>query len=380
MRIPLYVFCLCVAVGCSSDAEGPVALPQSLPPLEPFDSDTVLVVSSEETDRSLALLSLDTATGELGLLPGSPVVSGVSIGDAETLAADPSRRRIFFGSDKGDGIAVLDLDATGRAVPVAGSPFMAEQFAVSVIQASPDNDTIYVGYHATNALSRYDVAADGTLTLAQSISTGTDGHVETMLLVGDVLYVGFKSSSRIVGYRLDGSGAFVGGAVAAAVVTNARPDYLRSIADRLYCSLADDGSIDAFDIEADGSLTRLAGAPYEFPGMGVFELIAVQPGGARIAVGAEAPSAAVGIYTVNPDGSLAPAGEPLVLHDRRGGPEGMAFSADGRFLFVCDHIGIGLYVLELNGDLLEFAPTPRYLLPGRQIDVVRLELVVVPGK
>ena len=93
MRAPFCLWILCVAVSCSSDAEGPVPLPQALPPLAPFASDTILVVSSEQTAESLAVLALDTATGEVGLLPGSPAITGVTIGDAETLAADPTRRR-----------------------------------------------------------------------------------------------------------------------------------------------------------------------------------------------------------------------------------------------------------------------------------------------
>jgi hypothetical protein len=51
--------------------------------------------------------------------------------------------------------------------------------------------------------------------------------------------------------------------------------------------------------------------------------------------GAEAPTAAVALYAVNADGSLTPissnppSGDPLVLHDRRGGPEGITFSPAG---------------------------------------------------
>ena len=157
-----------------------------------------------------------------------------------------------------------------------------------------------------------------------------------------------------------------------------RPDYLVQLGARLYCSLAQDASIDAFDIGAGGALTRLAGAPYAFPGLELFELISVQPGGAHIAVGAEVPSAAVGIYVVQADGSLTPAGPPLVLHDRKGGPEGLTFSADGRFLYVCDHIGEGLYAIELTPSGLALSDPPRYELPGRQIDIVRLPWTVTP--
>jgi len=361
---------------CSSDANrDPVALPPAITPLIGLASSSVLVVSSEAAVDAISVLSVDPATGEVGHLPGSPVDVGVRIGDVETLAADPARRRVFFG---GNGqIAVFELDAAGTPVPVLGSPFPAERQGVSVIKVAPAGDTIYVGYHGQSLLSRYDVDAAGALALAQSISTGASSHVETMLLVGGVLYVGFMNSSNIVGFELDAQGAFTSNVIDD-VPTNARPDFLLTVGDKLYCSLANDGSIDAFTIEADGTLTRLAGAPYRFAGIGAFELIAVQPGGARIAVGAETPSAAVGLYTVSADGTLTPAGTPLFLHGRKGGPEGLAFSADGRFLYVCDHVGQGLYVFTVTGDVLDFAPVPRYALPGRQIDVVRLDIAVSP--
>jgi len=370
-----------LAVGCSDAEPGPVAFPPAIAPGAAFASTSILVVSSEETGENLAVLALDLATGELGQLPGSPANVGVGITDVESLAADPARRRVFFGSNLNGAIAVCDLDANGVPDSVSGSPFAAEHPGVSVVKPSPAGNMIYVGYHAQSTLSRYDVAADGTLTLAQSIPAGPSSHVETMLLIGDVLYVGFEQGSNIIGYRLDANGAFqTDGQGSPTIVTNtttnARPDYLATTNGRLYCSLANDGSVDAFTIEADGSLTRIAGAPYTFPGITQFELIAVQPGGAHIAVGAEKPSAAVGLYTVNGDGSLTPAGEPLVVHERAGGPEGMAFSADGRFLYVCDHIGQGLYVFEISGSQIMFAATPRYALPGKQIDVIRLDIAV----
>ena len=380
-RYIVVLFCA-LSAACSGDVLGPVAEPPAIAPSAGFASNSVFVVSSERTTQSLAVLSMNALTGEVGLLPASPAQVGITVGDAETLAADPARRRVFFGSNETGDIAVLDIDPTGRAVPVGGSPFLAERTGVSVIKVSPSGDSIYVGYHDENILSRYAVSPSGVLTLAQTISTVPNVHVETMLLVGDVLYVGFLGPA-IVGFRIDAAGAFAmggggGPVVAASITTNLRPDYLVVNGGTLYCSLANDASVDAMTIETDGSLTRLPGAPYAFPGMGLFELIKVQPGGGFIAVGGERPSASVGLYTVNGDGSLAPAGPPLVMHDRKGGPEGMAFSADGTFLYVCDHVGEGLYVFEVVGSTLTWAATPRYVLPGRQIDVLRLDLPVGP--
>ena len=384
--IPVLLVMLGALLGGCSDSGGailPVTTPIALMPPPGFASGDVLVVSSEHTTDSLAVLSLDPATGLLGILPGSPANIGIEIGDAETLASDPARRRVFFGSNLNGTVGVADLDATGMPVPVAGSPFSVAFPKVAAIKVSPAGDMIYVGYHDHSTISRYAVDAAGALTLAQTIVSPSGNYVETMLQVGSVLYVGFANTSNIVGFQLDAQGAFVvdgmGNPTEVVVMgTRVRPDYLVAIADKLYCSLAQNGSVDAFQIEAGGGLTRLLGAPYIFPGMGLFELITVQPGGAHIAVGGERPTATVGLYVVNGDGSLTPAGAPLVMHNRGGGPEGMAFSADGRFLYVCDHIGIGLYVFEVTGSAIDFAATPRYMLPGRQIDVLRIALNVSP--
>jgi 6-phosphogluconolactonase (cycloisomerase 2 family) len=372
-----------VLAACSGADLQPVYEPRAIVPPPGFASGTVLVVSSEETASSLAVLSVDTATGELGQLPGSPADVGVRIGDAETLAADPARRRIFFGSNVTGRIAVVELDAAGAPVPVAGSPFVAERPQVSLIQVAPSGGTIYVGYHEEQLLSRYDVDAAGALALAQSVSTAPSGFVETMLRVGDVLYVGFRDSSNVVGYRLDGDDAFATDAAGAPVVVadvpvNRRPDHLMESGGRLYCSLSPDGSIDAFTIESGGALTRLPAAPYRYPGLGAFELMTASPLGDVIAVGAETPSATLALFGVAPDGSLAPAGSPLVVHGRKGGPEGIVFSEDGRLLYLCDHVGQGLYVLEVQGHQVSFAPTPRYDLPDQQIHVLRLDLTVAP--
>ncbi|MDH3591084.1 MAG: lactonase family protein, partial [Planctomycetota bacterium] len=324
----------------------------------------------------------NSTTGVLGLLPGSPADVGISIGDVETLAADAALRRVFFGSNESGRIAVVQIGDDGAPAPVAGSPFEAEQGSISVIKVSPTGQNLYVGYHAANLISRYTVDPTGALTLVQTISTGGRERVETMVLLGDVLYVGFLGSSSIIGIRLDGEAFEVDGlgapVLAADVPTNTRPDYLVALGARLYCSLANDGSVDAFDVGADGSLTRIAGAPYRFDGIGLFELIAVQPGGGLLAVGAETPSGAAALFTINADGSLTPTGEAFVLHDRRGGPEGLTFSADGRFLYVCDHVGQGLYAFDVTGGTLAAAVPPRYELPGKQIDIVRLDVAVAP--
>ena len=318
--------CGALLLAACSSSDGPVADPPAVDPFAAFASDQIFVVATELTAQSFHVLSHDTADGRLGLLPGSPADVGIRIGDVETLAADPNLRRVFFGSNVSGEVASVTLSASGSPEPAPGSPFAAQHVGISVVKASATGSSLYVGYQNESTLTRMAVAADGSLSVAQSVSAAPQSHVETMLRVEDVLYVGFKNGSRIVGYRLDGD-AFVvlpdgTPEVVTDVAVNERPDYLVVSGTTLYASLADDGSVDAFSIEGDGALTRLAGAPYAFPGITQFELIAIQPGGNLLAVGAEKPTAAMALYTIETDGSLTPRGVPFILHERIGGPGG----------------------------------------------------------
>ena len=84
------------------------------------------------------------------------------------------------------------------------------------------------------------------------------------------------------------------------------------------------------------------------------------------------------LYAIEADGSLTATGAPQLLHPFTGGPEGMEWSPDGRFLYVADHAAPGLFVLELRGGALAPAAVPRYRLPGRQIDVKLFARQVTP--
>ncbi len=369
--------------GCFGDdpeKPPPVSAPPAAAPGPGFAAKMVLVATTERTPLTLALLSVDERTGALGLLPGSPIDVGAQTGDFETLAVDVARRRVFVGGSNNGRIAVVTVDGRGAVKPVPGSPFIA-QGRPSALALSHDGRFLWVG-HEGPGISAYAVHVEtGALSPVEGSPFTLPGrHVENLLLSGDWLFVGCRVGSYVAALRVDrqtGKLALAG----EPVLTEPRPDHLRVIGDRLYCSLAEASAIDAFAIDrASGALARLPGAPYRVPGLKDYELIEVHPDGKTIAAGVCEPPC-VALFDVEEDGSLASKGSPAALHGGLGGPEGMEWSRDGRFLYVASHLesADGIYVLEYLGPSLVPADPFRYrIVAGGQIDLALVPLEVAP--
>src|SRR5688572_33484866 len=66
----------------------------STPPGTPVATNVVVAAIARDTSTPLALLSSDPATGDLGILPGSPLAIGAATDDQATVIFDSARRRI----------------------------------------------------------------------------------------------------------------------------------------------------------------------------------------------------------------------------------------------------------------------------------------------
>lgn len=327
-----------------------------------------MTVSSRNTAGTLSLLSINQTTGELGLLPGFPQDVGTPIADAETLAVDAFNRRVYLASNLNGKISVSDIDLAGRATPIAGSPFDSDAISPTVLSLGPNRDVLYVGYADENFISILSVdPATGAIGAPLSAPLVINGRsIETMKPLGDLLYVFCRDSSNILCFRIEPSGLLT--TLPVNVTLPSRPDFADFIGNRLYVSTAG-SEFEGFDLDPNtGDLTRIAGSPWVFPGLDRYELIRAHPSGNFIAAGAEDP-ANVGLLEVNPtDGTLTLV-NVLNLTSNIGGPEGIFWEPSGRFLYVADHIGEGLFVFELVNGRLQPAATPRYRLPGGQIDI-----------
>lgn len=353
------------------------AVPGGVAPGPGFPSQVTMTVSSRNTARTLSLLSVNQSTGELGLLPGGPVDVGTPIADVETLAVDAFNRRVFLASNLNGMISVSDIDLAGTPSPIVGSPFPSESAEPTVLSLGPNRDVLYVGYAKENFISLLTVnTTTGAIGAPVAPAVVINGRgIETMKQLGDLLYVFCNETSNILCLRIEANGTLTN--LPVNVSLPSRPDFADFIGNRLYVSTGG-SEFEGFNLDpSTGDLTRIQGSPWVFPGLDRYELIRAHPSGDFIAVGAEEP-ANVGLLAVNStDGTLSLV-NVLGLTNNIGGPEGIFWEPLGRFLYVCDHIGEGIFVFELVNGRLQPATTPRYRLPGGQIDMDISALTVTP--
>ena len=95
-----------------------------------------------------------------------------------SVSVHPNGRHIFVTDGYGDAIQVFELSVSGVLAPIhrigsAENPLLDNP---RQSRLSPDGTRLFVYADGTQSLHRYDVAADGSLTLAQTLEHGVDGR------------------------------------------------------------------------------------------------------------------------------------------------------------------------------------------------------------
>ena len=104
------------------------------------DGKFVLVVN--QGTSNLSIFSLDSTTGALAAVPGSPFASGSAPGP---VAIDPSGKFVFVGDTGGNSLSAYTSDAAGSLTPVTGTPIpLGGNAQPSSIAVDPAGKFVYV--------------------------------------------------------------------------------------------------------------------------------------------------------------------------------------------------------------------------------------------
>ncbi len=155
---------------------------------------------------TIAVLTIDGATGALAHRAGSPLSTGET-GLVSALALSPDGRFLFAGSARG-WLATYAVDTTTGALTLARVTSQSPGF-VSGLAVDPTGRYLFVLDLDGNALRTFSIAANGTLTgIGTPLAVGS--QPSGVLSVSDLVYVTSRATGAIYGFRLNpASGALV---------------------------------------------------------------------------------------------------------------------------------------------------------------------------
>ena len=157
----------------------------------------------------VSVFTVDPASGALTPVSGSPFATGGTI--ASAVASDPLGRFVYAvnqssGGQQDGSITVFSLDATtGNLTPVAGSPFDSGGRLPSSVTPDPTGQFLYVTNNGSDGVSVFSVnATTGALTPLAAVDSQGTGPRSASLDPGDrFLYVDNFSSSNIGAFGAD---------------------------------------------------------------------------------------------------------------------------------------------------------------------------------
>jgi 6-phosphogluconolactonase len=190
------------------------------------------------------------------------------------LTLDPADQYLFASVDEPPGsIAAFTVDSTtGALSSVAGSPFAADPNNASNCQpgqivVDPSGNYVYVPLYATNQVAAFSIVKPaGTLTPVPGSPFAAGEHPESIIAVNNLLYVGNFGDDTLSGYSIDAST----GVLTPLAGSPFQVHGAQMVSDPLgrYLYITGAGGIQVFSIDpTTGALTPIAGSPFPHAGV-----------------------------------------------------------------------------------------------------------------
>jgi 6-phosphogluconolactonase (cycloisomerase 2 family) len=359
-------------------------------------SDTFTLTYTVNAPSSRAVFSVSETLGILsthyveptsGYLRTADYITGLD--SPRDLAQTPDLDFLFVANSGGTINAYAVDHTTAALTEVLGSPFAMSGGASHNPQAiivSPDAEFIYTANKDSDNISGFAIAADGSLTeLAGSPFGATDGARDLSVLSlasGDYLYVTAlnEATDRLQAFHIGASGDLVkidGDPTG----TNPTSLVVAPEGDFLWIGNQGVGTVGAFSIAVDGTVTEIGASPFALDGSaagGFLMDVAITNDGASRSLFASVSNGSISQYVIAGDGSLSLHVTPAVSF---GGAQlrGIAVSPAGEFLYALDDLRdeFDCYTVGALG-LSEHPTLPRIHTQGKGIAAVVMASVELP--
>jgi 6-phosphogluconolactonase (cycloisomerase 2 family) len=316
-------------------------------------------------DADVGAYTVDAKTGAITIVTGSPFTSGFSAGICPDLAAaDPKGMLLFVPDACNSNIAAFTIDSkTGGLTPVTGSPFAAGTISFNVEQpvVDPSAKFLYVPEDGGHILG-FNIGPGGALTAITGSPFAAGGNNETVVVHpnGKFLYaadgnnVGNVPGPSISGFSIDATSGALTAVTGSPFALADVPKFLAI--DRtgkyLYVTAPESDTVLAFSIDTStGALTQLTGSPFASGGLNPQD-IAVSPDGKFVFVANNgdvdtATNGSVSAFALNAStGALtAVAGSPFTAGPN---PKRLAVDPSGKYLYATNEDSDNMSAFSIN--------------------------------
>jgi DNA-binding beta-propeller fold protein YncE len=258
--------------------------------------------------------------GTLDPLAGSPFPT---TGEALLgIAVAPAGDRLYV-ADRGTSLTGgrifgFEIGSDGALTALPGSPYPAP-FTTQMPGIAPDGKHLYTAHNGAGKIDIYTINADGSLTPAGPTPAGSVGRSISFTPDGRLLYAPELTDDTIHGYAVAGDGSISaapgpGTLADGPLVTQVSPDGKRVYATTIITGGAiTSARVGGFNIAGDGSLSPAPGSPLDTKVGGDNRALAFTPDGGTLYLGdASAAATSLTEFDVAANGSLsALAGSPF---------------------------------------------------------------------
>jgi 6-phosphogluconolactonase len=302
---------------------------------------------------------------------GSGTINKANITNIIISCSTQSGRFAFVANETANSLSAYVIDSgTGILTAIAGSPFASSGGTPTALAVDPNGTYLYVANNTSSTVSAYLIDANsGALTPQGLLSaTGTTPVAIAIAPAGHYLYVANMGSNTVSGYAVDPSGSGALTALAGSPFTvGAAPSALKITPDGsfLYVTNSLAASISGFAIDdTTGLLTPIAGTPFA-TGNGPISLT-VDATGSFLYV-ANALAGNISEYSISASSGVLTAisGSPLGTTTQ---PSALASDPQGRYVYAANvtaNNDVGSYsIAPTTGALSSIGAVAAGLMPA----------------
>jgi 6-phosphogluconolactonase (cycloisomerase 2 family) len=225
---------------------------------------------ANDGSNSVSGFDINTFTGALSLVPGSPFPTNGIAGPGISLDCLPDGKFLIAANGESDDITVFSIAANGALSPVAGSPFAAGGLSPDGIKVAPNGQFLSVALADSDAIGMFSIAANGALAPAPGSPfaspaiggvAGVEINCASSFLYGAQAVLG---GTHIDVFSIGPNGALtlVQTSNNPGVGNNSNVGVLSPNDQFLFVSNQGSTSVTVFDVAADGTLSLVPGSPF----------------------------------------------------------------------------------------------------------------------